>query len=64
MYNTFIEAIFIRGPINIEILPSPKGELCLGVLIGSVIRIITVKSETNIQPILNNMHVQNMIYLF
>lgn len=39
--QTFIKAIFIHCPINVEVLSSHQGELCLGMLIRPIIRIVT-----------------------
>lgn len=43
MWFTFIESIIIHVSVHIEIFPSNKRQLSLRMLIGSIIRIITVQ---------------------
>lgn len=38
--QTFIEAILIHSPIHVEVLPGHQGELCLRMLIRTIIRVI------------------------
>lgn len=43
--QTFVKAILIHCPVNIEVLPCHQGELCLRMLIRPIVRIIaTVKN--------------------
>lgn len=39
--QTFIKAIFVHRPINIEVLSGHQGELCFRMLIRPIIRIVT-----------------------
>lgn len=46
---TFIESVIIHVSVYVQILSSHKGEFCLRVLIGSIIRVITKEREAHLQ---------------
>lgn len=47
--QTFIEAIFVHGPVNVEVLSSHQGELCLRVFVGAIIRVVTEATRNGCQ---------------
>lgn len=46
--HTFIKSVIIHVSIHVQVLSSHKGELCLRVLIGSIVGVITEEREARI----------------
>lgn len=47
--HTFIKSVIIHVSIHVQVLSSYKGELCLRVLIGSIVGVITEEREARIR---------------
>lgn len=38
---TLVEAVIVHVSVHVQILPGHKGEFCLRVLVGSIVRVVT-----------------------
>lgn len=52
--QTFVKAVLVHRPVNVEVLPCHQREFCLRMLIRPVIRIVTTTKNTNLYFLMSN----------